>query len=635
MGLIPDDIIETVRLRSDIVEVVSRYVRLKKKGKYYTGFCPFHQERAPSFTVTPDKQIFHCFGCHTGGNVFKFLMLKDNLTFVEAVRVLAQQAGIPLPAGESPAEQERGKKTARMRQINSLASDYYRDVLQHQGAAAGARKYLAGRGFLPEVLAKFQVGFALPGGDALIKHLEKEGFHAPELVETGLAGQNESGRYYDRFRRRIMFPIWDAMGRIVGFGGRVLDQSVPKYMNSPETALFNKGHLLYGLHLAKEAIRQKGYVVIMEGYMDVITAHRFGVNNAVASLGTSLTREQVRLLVQYTRNVVIAYDADAAGVAATMRGLDLLQEAGCQVRVVRIPDGKDPDDFFQRHGYQAWEDLIAKAYPLIEYKLQQAVGHKQTVTVSEKLAAMRQVFPGITGLSSEIERQEDLKRISRFLGLSPEAVTAEFKRFQANLAKKYTNTDNIVNIKHNILSKVKYLSPRERAEAVLLRVILEDPSLVETVLVELGEEPFKNTIHQNIFKQFRLISKESFYKPAAIFNFLKDDEQILLSNLLTQHIPGENRIQIMRGCVEFINRCCRQERREALLMEIGKAEKSGAYDQYRHLWHEYILLRKITEAERTGNYEQIGKLLQDYRQFLESDTWEHPREGSEGAERRN
>lgn len=636
MGLIPGDVIETVRLRSDIVEVVSRHVQLKKKGKYYTGFCPFHQERSPSFTVTPDKQIFHCFGCNAGGNVFKFLMLIENLTFVEAVKTLAQQAGISLPSTESPVERERQQKLAQMRQINSLTNDYFRNVFKYHNTAARARTYLAERGLTQETLEIFQVGFALPDWDSLLKFMNKQGYRPQMVAEAGLALKNESGRYYDRFRERITFPIWDVTGRVIGFGGRVIDDTTPKYLNSPETVLFSKGHILYGLHLARMSIKEKGYVIIMEGYMDVVTAHRYGITNAVASLGTSLTREQGRLIINYSRNVVIAYDSDAAGVAATLRGLELLQEIGCQVRVVNIPDGKDPDDFLRRHGYQAWENLIEQALSLIEYRLQQAVGNKPVRTVSEKLEVMWQVFPSIARIKSDIEREESLKIISRFLSSSPEAVTAEFKRFEANSGKKWTNPDNIVKTKHNIIiNKENKLNSREKAEIGLLKLVLEDPSIVEIIFSELGEEPFRNTNHKNIFNQFLMILKEPYYQPAKIFNHLKDDEQTLLSQFLTHDIPGENRAQIMKDYMESIHRSNRQERRETLIKEIGDAERSGDHDLYGHLWREYIILRGISEAERVGNHDRVDNLLQEYQQFIKTGTWKHPREGSEGAERRN
>lgn len=617
MGSIPGEIIETVRLRSDIVEVVSRYVQLRKKGKYFTGSCPFHHDQAPSFTVTPDKQIFYCFGCRAGGDVFKFLMLKENLTFYEAVHMLAQQAGITIPSTESPARREKENRQAGLQQINSLAKDFFHHVLQHHHAAAAARQYLARRGLSPEVLERFQVGFALPGWDSLLGFLGRKGYRPHDVAEVGLAVKSETGKYYDRFRNRIVFPIWDATGRVVGFGGRVLDDSTPKYLNTPETPFFSKGRILYGLHLARPAIREKGFVVVVEGYMDVVTAHLHGVTNAVASLGTALTAEQGKLLMNYSRDVVIAYDADAAGVAATIRGLDLLQELGCQVRVVSIPDGKDPDDFLKKHGHQAWEKLINEAQSLIEYKLQQATAGGAVKTVAGKLEVMRQVFPNLA-LKGEVEKEEGLKAIARVLNLSWETVAGEFKRFGLNLGKKWTNPDKIAKTRHNILSKGESVDARGKAEAGLLRLILEDPSLGKTVLAEMGEVPFKDQRYQRIFKCCMEVAERPVYRPVEIFNRLDDGDQAVLSLLLTQQIPGEDPVQIMKGYLECISRSNRQERREILLQEISEAEKSGNHLLYSELWNEYIILRGIAEAEKVGDQSRIEKLLQEYRQFLQS-----------------
>ena len=283
VGFIPDEIIEAVRLRSNIVEVVFPLRSTKKTGKNYTGLCPFHRERTPSFTVTEEKQIFHCFGCGAGGDVFRFIMLKNNLNFHEAVSFLAEQAGIAIPSNASPVQREVDRERESLRRINSLAKDYFRHTLQHHEAAAVARRYLAGREISPEVLELFQVGFALPGWDNLLGFLSRQGIRPEEAVRAGLVIKKTGGGYYDRFRNRIIFPIWDTAGRVTGFGGRVLDNSQPKYVNSPETKFFSKGRNLYGLHLAKMAVREKGCIIVMEGYMDVITAHLHGVTNAVAS----------------------------------------------------------------------------------------------------------------------------------------------------------------------------------------------------------------------------------------------------------------------------------------------------------------------------------------------------------------
>ncbi len=629
MGFIPDEIIEAVRLRSNIIEVVSRYVQLKKTGKNYTGICPFHRERTPSFTVTPEKQIFYCFGCGAGGDVFQFLMLKNNLNFYEAVSFLAEQAGITIPAGTNPVQKEMDREREGLRRINSLAKDYFRYTLQHHDDADLARQYLAGRELTPEVLDLFQVGFALAGWEHLLGFLGKQGFRPEEMAKAGLVVKKLSGGYYDRFRSRIILPIWDATGRVIGFGGRVLDDSQPKYMNTPETPFFSKGRNLYGLHLARAAVREKGCIVVMEGYMDVITAHLHGVTNAVASLGTALTEEQGRLLMNYSKNVVIAYDADAAGVAATIRSLDLLQELGCQVSVLSIPDGKDPDDYLRKHGYQAWERLIDTAPSLIEYKLRQSTAARGVKTVSDKLEIINQVLPNISGLKSEVEKEEGLKAIARELNLSWETVAGEFKRFKTNTGKKWRNPDDIVKSKHTIVNKEEKMDARSKAESVLLRLVLENPDLGKTIVDKMGQAPFKNKSYQKLYEHCMKVAKGPLYQPVEIFKDLDDDERGLLSFLLTQGIPGEDPVQIMNLYVESINRCLRQERRENLLKEINKVEKTGNNWLYNGLLHELMILKRIDEAERDGDQGRIDQLLQEYRQ-LESNNWKYPREGIDG-----
>jgi len=613
VGLIPDEIIETVRLRSDIVEVVSRYVQLKKKGKYFIGSCPFHHDRAPSFTVTPDKQIFYCFGCSTGGDVFKFLMLKENVTFYEAVHMLARQAGIAVPETESPARREKERRREALHQINSLAKDFYCRVLQQRREAAAARRYLAARGLNRDAWDHFEIGFALPEWNSLLGFLDREGYRPDEVVEAGLAVKNEAGRYYDRFRNRVIFPIRDAAARVAGFGGRVLDDSLPKYINTPETLFFSKGRLLYGLHLARPAIREKRFVVVVEGYLDVITAHLHGITNAVATLGTAFTVEQGRLLMNYSRDVVIAYDADAAGVAATIRGLDILQELGCQVRVLSIPDGKDPDDLIRKHGHRFWEELISKAPSLIEYKLQQATGGGTVKTVAGKLEVMRVVFPNLAGMSSEVEKEEGLKAVARVLSLSWETVAGEFKRFNKKQGNKWLKPDNFTKTKHNIINKEEKPDARTRAEAGLLRLILEEPSLGTAVVGEMGEEPFRHPSYNKIFKYCMEVAGRPSYRPVEILGYLEDEEQAVLSRLLTQEIPGADPVQIMKGYLESLGRCSRQERREMLLNEISKAEKSGNKSLYSQLWREYLVLRVIAEAEKAGDRNRMESLLQEYR----------------------
>lgn len=626
MGLIPEDVVETVRQRSDIVEVVSRYVQLKKKGKNHTGSCPFHNERTPSFTVTPEKQIFYCFGCGAGGDVFKFLMLKENLSFQDAVTMLAQQAGVTIPAGDSPFQQEKERRLKLFREINNLARDYFRQTLKTHSEAANARKYLANREVIPELQEEFQLGYALPEWNSLLGFLERKGLKPKQAVEAGLAVKAESGRYYDRFRNRLIFPIWDATGQVVGFGGRVLDDSLPKYLNTPETVFFNKGRLLYGLHLARTAIRENGCVVVMEGYMDVVTAHRYGIKNVVASMGTALTHDHGKLLTHYSRDVVIAYDADAAGEAATGRSMDLLEELGCQVRVLRIPDGKDPDEFLKKHGSRTWETLVNSAPLLFQYKLDQAAGGKPLRTPADKIEVLRQVFPSLAGFNSEVEREEGLRAAARTLNLSWETVYGEFKRFKLVSGKKWTNPDNLAKNMHTIVSKVDTGDARSKAEAVLIRLALEDPSLARAINEKMGNEHFQDPRYQKIFKYCLEIAGRSPYQPAEIAQHLDDGEQALLGMLLTQEIPGDDPVEILNSHIESIVRCRRQERREKILKEIGEAEKLGSHY---HMLRELMILQGIDEAEKVGDQARVRKLQEDYQKLIESNTGKSPKEGSD------
>ncbi len=624
MGFIPDEVIETVRLRSDILHVISRYVQLRKKGKSYTGLCPFHEERTPSFTVTPEKQIFHCFGCSVGGDVFKFLMLKENLTFSEAVKTLAEQAGMVLPADDNPAARKREAKREGLKNVNSLAGDFFVNNLKSQEAST-ARDYLQGRGLSTEMLKCFQVGYARPGWQTLLDHLGKKGCRQQDIVEAGLAISADTGRCYDRFRNRIMFPIQDIAGRIVGFGGRALDDNPPKYLNSPETPFFSKGRILYGLHQARQSIRDNDCVIVVEGYMDVITAHQYGITNTVATLGTALTVDHGRLLLNHSKNVIFAYDADAAGVAATIRGLDILQGLGCEVSVVRIPDGKDPDDYLRQHGNAAWKGLISHAASLIEYKLRHASGKKIIGSVAEKLEVMRQVFPGLA-TKSEVEKEEGIKKIARTLNLSWDTVAGELRRFEEIPSKRWAIPDKNVKNIHTIIRKEKKMDAREKSETILLRLVLDDPSLGEIILAEIGENPFKNDNYQRIFISCLELYKSPAYRPEGLFSMLDDHKQNLLSKLLTLDIPGENPVTIIKSYINSINRCTRLERREEILEEIKSLEKMGNNKQYDQLLRELVFLKGIDEAEKTGNLERAGELMVDYRNNL-NNTRGLPRRG--------
>ncbi|MDI6711103.1 MAG: DNA primase [Bacillota bacterium] len=584
-GRIPEDLVAEVLARADILEVIGEYVRLERKGRNYLGLCPFHQEKTPSFTVTPEKQMFYCFGCGAGGNIFKFIMLKENLTFPESVRWLAERVGVHIPE-HAPAQNPEQERAWR---ANALARDFYRETLEHDPAAQAARDYLDRRGITAATRQRFELGFAPAGWDALLRFLGRHGYTPEDLVRLGLAVRSERGSVYDRFRNRIIFPVHNVRGQVVGFGGRVMDDSQPKYLNSPETPVFAKGRELYGLHLARQSIREQGLAAVVEGYMDVITAHQHGQENVVASLGTALTREQARLLTRYTMDAVIAYDADAAGVAATIRGLDILQDSGCRVRVVSIPDGKDPDDYLRQHGAGEWRSLVDRAASLLEYKLQHALAQTGASTVSQKLVVLRQVLPALRGMNSEVEREEGIQTIARALGLSWETVRGEWRKFAARGIENWPDSDKIAKKLHNMIGKRP--PARQKAEAGLLYLILENPALIDTVRQELGEAFFADAGHQRIFDTLVRRAGEPGFQPALLVNYLGENDAALFSGILARERPlGEP-----RDLIEALRRLRARETKRALLADLAAAERAGDREQVNRL---LLAIKELTEGSR-------------------------------------
>jgi DNA primase len=585
--MIPETLVAEVFARTDILDVISEYVRLEKKGRHHLGLCPFHQEKTPSFTVTPERQMFYCFGCGVGGNVFKFLMLKENLTFPESVRFLAKRAGVHIPEVTSP----RDEKLERFFQVNEWARDYFRQQLESREQGAPARDYLARRGITPEIRDEFQLGFAPPRWDALVNYLTRKGCRAEDLVVLGLVNRGERGTYYDRFRNRIIFPVWNASGRVIGFGGRVLDDSQPKYLNSPETPVFHKGQVLYALHLARQAIRNEGCVVIVEGYLDAITAHQYGIRNTVASLGTSLTQDQGRLLMRYTMDALIAYDADAAGVAATIRSLDLLQELGCRVRVVSVPEGQDPDGFLREAGVTGWRQLVAGATPLLEYKLARIAARTGTATAAERLAALREVIPNLHALSSEVEREEGFQIAARTLGVTWETIRGEYRRFTSHTKGNWAKTDKIAKKLHNIVTKPS--QAREKAETGILRIVLHNPSLLETVKQELGDAFFKNGRHQRIFETYLRYYNQPGFAPALLANYLEETEQEIFNALMGRELDAKDQQSELKAYIEAIKRLNIREKRRELLDDLAAAERAGDRERVNRL------MQEIQEVSKT------------------------------------
>ncbi len=424
MGRIPEHVVEQVRQRADVVEVVGRYLGLKKSGNGHKGLCPFHAEKTPSFHVHSEKQIFHCFGCGEGGDVFAFLMRHDSLSFPEAVRALAQQVGV-----EIAETGEEGSRLSPLYRANEQALEYFRGGLR-SAAGRAARAYLEKRGVPADLVDRFQIGFAPPGWDGLLQHLGRARQPVNVALEAGLIGERRTGDgHYDRFRDRIVFPIVEPGGRIVGFGGRSLGSDEPKYLNTPDSPIYHKGRVLFGLSLAVDAMRQKGRAVLVEGYFDLIALHRAGIAEGVAPCGTALTVEHARRLRRYTRDVVLLFDGDEAGQRAGERALPVLAAEGLRVKAAFLPPGADPDSLVAdpEHGEAALRACVDAAVPLLDHLIDRGLMASARHAWDAEDRA-RDLAPLLAALPGAIEREAYVRKIASQLGLTPTAVEKELRR---------------------------------------------------------------------------------------------------------------------------------------------------------------------------------------------------------------
>ncbi len=459
---IPPELKDTIQFGNDIVEVISSYLPLKRSGRNFKSLCPFHAEKTPSFSVNPEKQIFHCFGCGAGGDVFSFIMRQENLTFPEAVALLARRAGIELPESRPGA---RSRKEVLLK-IHSLALEYYRWALLESSTGRRAREYLAGRKIGRDTVERFKLGYAPPSWDGLVRLAAKRKQETPALIEAGLAVPRRRGDgCYDRFRDRLIFPVFDVQGRTIAFGGRVLDDSQPKYINSPETPLFEKGRVLYGLNLAKEMIAEKGEALLGEGYFDVVRAHQEGIENMVCAQGTAFTPRQAQLLKRYTERIVTAFDADVAGEEAVFRSLSVFLEKDFEVRVLSLPRGSDPDSFIARHGAAAFQKAAAAAVPLLDFILESLLKRFDPSTDGGKIEIVRRMLEAVSRLGSPVLRDGYLLKLARRLGVSPASVREEFR----NRGRKKSAPP----------TERKTFAPGERNQKELLRVLLADDILFD------------------------------------------------------------------------------------------------------------------------------------------------------------
>lgn len=590
--------VEEVRARTDIVSVISEYVSLRKTGKNFVGLCPFHHERTPSFTVSPDRQLFYCFGCGKGGDVFSFLMMKENLTFGEALRVLADRAGVKL--GRATVETGSARKLHEMRKALEWAEEKFRSVL---GSDLGKEcmEYLRSRGLTQEVISRFRLGYAPPFWDFLLRAAHNDGISEEALAEAGLLTRRSEGGFYDRFRDRVIFPIWDGMGRVIGFAGRVLKEGEPKYLNSPDTPLFHKGKHWYALHLAREGIRRTGRVVVMEGYMDVIACHQYGLDNAVAGMGTALTADQARALFLLGGEVVLAYDSDAAGMQATERAIMVFREAGGRVKVASFEGGKDPDEYIRSKGREAFERELEKARPDIMFLYEKYARE----CGGDRVAIKERIVPVLASLESKIEMGEFVKAIASAMGVLEGDLRADVESYQKKNAKtryEYKKSENRNTTQHGTIAGPRQVAGREKAEEGLVRALLEEPNLAievrEWIAPEMIKDPVCRRALEVIFEYVgKVVENKSperpGIKPQTLLNFVNDsidDEEArarIAGLLVGEEVPGP-RERLVRDYVKTIKKARSLE----LQAELRKCEVS------RDLERQALLLKEIQELRK-------------------------------------
>lgn len=450
MAIYSDELLDEIKSRNDIVDVVSQYVILKRKGRNYFGLCPFHNEKSPSFSVSPDKQIFKCFGCNVGGDVFRFIMKIENVSFVESVQILAKRANIEIQTNLSEADEEKARLKEKVYNLNMDAAQFYHKKL-YEPTSKQAQQYIKKRKLDNNTLKSFLIGYS-GNNNELYLFLKSKGYSEREMIASSLIGKNESGRYYDKFRNRLMIPIQDIRNRVIAFGGRVLDDSKPKYINSPENIVYSKGRNLFGLNVAKRNVNgQLKRILIVEGYMDAISLYQRGITNVVASLGTALTDNQGRLLRRNAEQVILGYDADDPGQNAIVRGIGILQSLGIDVRVLQISGAKDPDEYIVKYGADKFRRCMDNAISVVEYKVKNLKKTLDLNNVNDKIKFLNEIAKTISQIDNSIERELYIDKIANSYDISKEAINAEvnkiiYKNDTANIKTLEKNPNNSIAI---------------------------------------------------------------------------------------------------------------------------------------------------------------------------------------------
>jgi DNA primase len=586
-----------VRDSVDIYDLVSGYVSLRKAGKNWLGLCPFHSEKTPSFNVNPAKQIFHCFGCGVGGDAFKFLELQEGLTFPEAVKHLASRAGIALPESRPRADEKKSDDERKaLLKITAEAAEYFRRELEGPAGSA-ARAYLANRGLADAVIREFTLGYARPEWDGLLKHLRQKG-HSPALLERAglIVKRSEGDGHYDRFRGRIIFPIRDISGQVIAFGGRVMDDSLPKYLNSPETPLYSKSNVLYCLDQAKEPARKQGYFIIVEGYLDAIACHQYGAKNAVATLGTALTDGHLRLMRRFAQKLMLIFDPDPAGVKAALRGFELFAESGMKVNVVSLPDGDDPDTFLKKKGYEAFAACLKGSVKFMDFVLGQVVREGAAASIDEKVERAGEMLGFIAKLSSGIEQDHYLKKTAEALDVDEGLLRQEMAKQRTAHAGPRERT--------TAAGATAPRGQRPRAEEMLIHLMLKDEAVARSLAEQIAPEDFTDPLYRRVVERIFSVLRSGAGLDLRVLAVADDDElNKLISHYSVLEIAysehagtdQDRKVSLEKTCADCVDRLRQHgsaKKVKSLIAAIHEAEARGDKERLRSLQEELVHMRR-------------------------------------------
>lgn len=567
MARYSEEIIEQVRQNNDIVEIISQYVHLTRKGRNYFGLCPFHNEKSPSFSVSPERQIFHCFGCGVGGNIYTFLMKIEGIGFKDAIEQLAEKANIQLPRIENPEEDRKEELKAKIYKINQFTAEFYHQNL-YKPTAKNAQEYVKKRKLTQNTLETFKIGFS-GKYDELYKSLKSQGFGEKEILESGLVIKNDRGQFIDMYRNRFMIPICDVRGRVIAFGGRVLDDSKPKYINSPENVVYSKGRHLFGLNIAKKDCSKK--LLIVEGYMDAISLYQRGITNVVAALGTALTEQQGWLLRKSTEQVILGFDADGAGQTAVARSMEILQKMGCDMRVLQIEGAKDPDEFVLKFGEGRFKLAMDNAISLVEFKVKNLSKNINLENASDKIKFLNEIAKILAKVDNTMEREIYIDKIASNYQISKEAIYAEVNKLIYTSSK----TENLLQsktVKNPVVKKNEKeekdvdIDLKRREDTIIALLLDANEKIFQKIKEKITPQDFKDETNKKIaIKLYKELENQDVNVNKLIDEF---DEQT--QNHITKVMATDYGIENIEKAVDDILSKYERERLENKKTQILK-----------------------------------------------------------------